>query len=267
MPKYTARTADKHELYEKAVQCPEADIDFVIETFCREHGSKPRMLREDFCGTASAAVDFVKRSRKNRAIGVDLDADTLEWGRRHHVSRLGRRAGDITLINANVLDVTEPKVQVILGMNFSYFIFKERKNLLRYFRTALESLEPGGMLFLDAYGGSQAQMPQKEKKKCKGFTYIWDQHAYNPVTSEVVNYIHFRFPDGSKLKRAFTYEWRLWTLREITEALEEVGFADARVYWEGWDEENDEGDGDFQPVDEAENCDGWIAYVVGRRGG
>ena len=69
-----------------------------------------------------------------------------------------------------------------------------------------EVVEPTEEFFPAAYGGSEAQVPQKEKKKCKHFTYIWDQNLYNPITSEVVNYIHFTFPDGSKIKRAFTYD-------------------------------------------------------------
>ncbi len=260
--KYTAKTADLHELYEKSVQCEKADLDFVNQAFCERKKPLPHVLKEDFCGTAALAVEFVRRHKDNRAIGVDLDADTLAWGRERNVAKLGDRVDRVTLKNANVLDVTEPEVDVVVAMNFSYFVFKERTDLLSYFRTAHESLAPGGLFILDAYGGSDAQVPQKEKRKQKGFTYVWDQHDFNPITNEVVNYIHFHFPDGTKLKRAFTYDWRLWTPREIAETLEEAGFSHTDVYWEGWDEDEEEGDGNFERATQAENCEGWVVYIV-----
>ena len=51
----------------------------------------------------------------------------------------------------------------------------------------------------------------------------------------MVNHIHFEFTNGSRLKRAFTYEWRLWTLPEIRELLGEAGFSRSTVYWEDRD--------------------------------
>ena len=66
---------------------------------------------------------------------------------------------------------------------------------------------------------------------------IWDQKAYNPINGDMLCHIHFSFPDGSKIKKAFTYDWRLWTLPEIRELLLEAGFQRATVYWEGTNEE------------------------------
>ena len=69
------------------------------------------------------------------------------------------------------------------------------------------------MFFIDAYGGWESHQPMQEHRKIKeGFTYVWDQDEVCPIDNGVVNYIHFEFKDGSKLKNAFTYEWRLWTL-------------------------------------------------------
>ena len=66
----------------------------------------------------------------------------------------------------------------------------------------------------------------------------------------------------SKLERAFTYDWRLWTLPEITETLLEAGFADVSVYWEGTEEKTGEGNGIFTVTTRGEACEGWIAYLV-----
>jgi hypothetical protein len=124
------------------------------------------------------------------------------------------------------------------------------------------SLATDGMFMLDCYGGYDAFRVLKEKRELRGFTYVWDQAAYDPVTGDLRCHIHFQMPDKSWLKEAFTYQWRLWTLPEIREVLEEAGFTQSIVYWQGWDEKQEDGDGIYQPVESAEPDAGWIAYLV-----
>src|SRR5262245_66270670 len=66
----TARNADRHELYERAVQAPALDAAFYARWFEKYTGRPLRLLREDFCGTAVLACHHVKRHSENRAIGV-----------------------------------------------------------------------------------------------------------------------------------------------------------------------------------------------------
>lgn len=263
MTKYTANKADKHKLYEKAVQCVEADIDFLIKQYKKIFGRAPHLLKEDFCGTFSAAVEFVKRSKKNKAVVVDLDRDVLHWGIENNLPLAGKRKDHISIINKDVNAVTEPKVDVVMSMNFSYFIFKEREQMKTYFTNVYNSLKNEGLYVLDIYGGYEAQCAQEEKTDHGKFTYVWDQDDYNPITNEVLNHIHFEFPDGTKIEKAFTYDWRLWTPQELIEILKEVGFSSADVFWEGWDEENETGTGNFKKTRKAENMAGWIAYLTG----
>ncbi|MFN7589412.1 MAG: hypothetical protein ACK5UQ_13115, partial [Planctomycetota bacterium] len=68
----TARTADRHVLYQLSVQAPETDARFYDRWFRKYAGRPLRLLREDFCGTAVLACHHVKRHPENRAIGVDL---------------------------------------------------------------------------------------------------------------------------------------------------------------------------------------------------
>jgi hypothetical protein len=100
-----------------------------------------------------------------------------------------------------------------------------------------------------------------EERDMDGFTYVWDQNHVNPITGDVINYIHFEFPNGSKITRAFTYEWRLWTLPEIQDVLLESGFSKVVVYWEGTDNEG-EGDGVWKIDRRGEACAGWVAYIA-----
>ncbi len=262
-PKLTAASADKHVLYELSVQNVEHEIGFIQRVFRRMTGRKPLTLREDFCGTAKLCCEWVKRDRDRRATGIDLDARVLAWGERHNRAPLRAAADRVTLLNANVLDSTGAKYDVICAYNYSYFVFKTREALRTYFAGVASELEPDGCIFIDLFGGPDSQTPLEETRKLDGFTYVWDQAEYNPIDGHAKNYIHFRFRDGTKLDRAFTYDWRLWTIVELKELLREAGFGDADVYWEGEDEDG-EGNGVFTKRTRVDNDPCWNAYLVAR---
>lgn len=257
--------ADRHSLYEKAVQCAEAEIDFVDETYETLRGRKAAWLREDFCGTGNTACEWVRRRPGNHAIGVDLDSDVQDWGRTHHVPRLRAARERMRFVTADVSRVRCRKVDIVLAMNFSYWIFKERDTLRNYFRNVLSGLRRGGVFMLDAYGGADAHREIQERTRVDGFTYIWDQASYDPITGHILCHIHFSFPDRSRLRQAFTYDWRLWSLPEIREVLLEAGFRRATVYWEGTDEKTGEGNGEFTPQAHGESDDAFIAYIVAEK--
>ncbi len=258
-----ASRADRHDLYERSVQDADAEIDFVTREFRRLRGRNARLLREDFCGTASVAATWVRQHRQNRSVGVDLDASVLAWGAARHGSKLTRsQQNRLTLLNQDVVKAKTPHQDIVMAMNFSYWIFKTRAALRDYFRAARRGLCDDGVFMLDCYGGYDAFRVLKEKREIKGFTYVWDQAYYNPVTADLRCHIHFQMPDRSWLKEAFTYDWRLWTLPEIREVLQEAGFSRSVVYWQGWDEEAADGDGLYKPVETADADAGWIAYLV-----
>lgn len=261
-----ASQADRHRLYEESVQDPESELEFVSETFARLTGRPLEFIREDFCGTANTASYWVEMSPRHRAVGVDLDGDVLEWGRRHHLSRLHPGAQTrIELIQADVLTVETPRVDAVLAMNFSYYLFMTRERLRAYFQRVREGLAEDGVLFLDAFGGYDAHREIEERTEHDEFTYVWDQASFDPIQHAMTCLIHFEFPDGSALKKAFEYHWRLWTLPEIVELLKEAGFSEATVYWEGTDEESGEGNGEYSPATRGDADAGWICYVVARR--
>lgn len=260
-----ADQADRHRLYELAVQCAEAEVDFVAETFAKLRGRPAQILREDFCGTAAVCCDWVSRDDKHQAVGVDLDPDVLSWGEAHRVAPLSKSQQQrVQLLEANVLDAKSEPADVLLAMNFSYWLFKERAELVNYFRTAHANLVEDGVMFLDAYGGYDSFKEVDEEREidddADGFTYIWDQAAFNPITNHLICHIHFAFNDGSVMEEAFTYDWRLYTLPEIRDALHEAGFKKTTVYWQGWDDDG-EASGDFYPAEDADADAGWICYI------
>jgi len=172
----------------------------------------------------------------------------------------------VRLIQEDVFKVEQSEpVDVVLAMNFSYQIFKTRELLGGYFRKTREALADDGILFLDSFGGYEAYKELKEKRKFKHFKYIWEHAYYNPVTSDILCHIHFSFPDGSKMKKAFTYDWRLWTLPELRELLLEAGYSRVTVYWEDTDEETGEGNGNFSPVTVGDADPSWVCFLVAEK--
>lgn len=257
-----ADLADRHQLYEQSVQEVEHEVEFIMDTYKAIRGRKPVLLREDFCGTANAACEWVRVNAKHQAIGVDLDADVLDYGRKKHVAALSLRAQSrVQLINGNVLtEKTEP-ADVLAAFNFSYFTFKTRDRLREYFAAARRAIKDDGLFFLDIYGGSEAYQEMEEETEHDCFTYVWDQARYDPITADYQCHIHFRFPDGSEIARAFSYDWRLWSVPEVREILAEAGFRSSTVYWEGTDED-DEGDGVFTPAETGEADEAFVSYIV-----
>lgn len=261
-----ADLADRHELYEASVQSVRHEVEFLAAAFTELVGRKPFTLREDFCGTAAAACEWVRSHKRREAVAVDIDPAVLEWGRTHHVAAL--KAGQrerVRLVEGDVRETGTEPVDIAVAFNFSWWTFKTREELLVYFRSAFDSLADDGLFVLDIYGGSDAYAEQEEETDYGLFTYVWDQHGFDPVSARYICYIHFRFPDGSELPRAYSYDWRLWTLPEVRELLAEAGFSASFVYWQGEDEKG-EPSGEFSLVERGEADPAWIAYVAARKG-
>ena len=261
-----ADRVDPHQLYQESVQGVEFELDFVENTFHALRGRRPTRIREDFCGTALSATEWVTRSPKNQAVGVDVDPEVLTWAYEHNVAPLSAsQKKRIELLPEDVLGVDAGVFDVVQAFNFSYWFFQERAAMKRYFESILGALEDDGVAFLDAFGGYEAHRCQKEKTELDGFTYVWEQAAYNPLSAEMICYIHFRFPDGSKLKRAFTYNWRLWGAKELRELLLEAGFSRTRMYVQAFDDETDEPIDRFDETEEIPDYASWIGYLVAEK--
>jgi SAM-dependent methyltransferase len=254
---------DRHWLYQESVQSPEVHFGFFERAFKERTGRRPLSLKEDFCGTALLAARWVEGRRDRTAVGVDLDAATLAWARAHNVAPLPAEArARIVLRRRNVLDVVRPRVDIVVALNFSYYVFRTRDELRDYFRAARRSLSPGGVFIIDIFGGWDAQRPTVERTRYRGFTYLWELKRFDPVTNFSQFCIHFKFHDGGGIRRAFSYAWRLWSIPEIREILLEAGFRNLDLYWEGFDLRTGLGNSVFRRVTKAKNSPGWIAFFV-----
>lgn len=258
-----AERADRYSLYQQSVQDPEGDVIRVRRMYERLNGRSPRSMREDFCGTAAFATAWVQAHRENRAIGVDLDPEPLDWGRSNNLAKLRpEQARRITLLEEDVRTARAPKVDVLVAFNFSFFLFKQRAALLDYFKRCHAAVKSDGIFVIDAYGGPESMEKRREKRRVGSFTYIWDQYSYDPITHDASCHIHFEFRDGSKIERAWSYHWRLWTIAELRDLLVEAGFKFVDVYWEGTELSTNEPNGIFRPRKHAEEDPAWVAYLM-----
>ena len=263
-----AERADRYELYLKAVQEPEAEVPFFDRVYQREYGRRPSVLREDFCGTFAVCCEWVRRSSDRVAVGVDIDPEPLGWGREHHLSKLkAKQQRRVELLQDDVRNVNGPKADVLAAQNFSFWYFKTRDELRRYFSAAYQNLADRGIMVLDMMGGSETiEEDHTDETQFRGFVYHWEQARFDPITHDCSYYIHFSFSDGSKLKRAFEYHWRFWTVPEVCEVLLEAGFSRADVYWEDADAKTGEGTGVYRRRKRAASDPAWICYIVGVKG-
>jgi hypothetical protein len=268
-PKAATRRAlpDKFDLYEMAVQSPKTHVAMFEDIYQSLKGKNPYRLREDFCGTFGISAAWVNKHPKHTAIAVDLDGATLKRG-------LKGRAPLLTIDQKKRLDVRRGNVlsergapaDIVSVCNFSFYIFKTRQLLKRYFAAALKNLKKDGIIVLEMVGGAGMMETTKDWKtiRRKGvpqFSYVWDQKSFDPVTANAHYAIHFKFKGKKMMRDQFEYDWRLWSIPEVRELLREAGFKKSVVLWE--QEVDGEGTGEYLPVEKGENDYSWCAYIVG----
>ena len=262
---------EKYDYYERAVQSPDAHIDMFEAMYRDLYGKKvtlPKILREDFCGTFRLSTEWCLRNPKNKAIGIDLDSEPVEYGRllnheKGHDSKIAKDALRILL-----QDVTKVKLTGIdfaVACNFSFFIFQKRAQLMSYFKNVFQSLNTNGVLLLEMAGGPGMIEKTTDIRKIgdkgqKKFTYLWQQKVFDPIQRRGLYSISFKREDGTKIKDAFTYDWRLWSIPELRDCLAEAGFADSVVFWET--SHKGKPTGEYIRTDVGDNAYSWVAYIL-----
>mmetsp|Transcript_21860 Transcript_21860/g.37678 ORF Transcript_21860/g.37678 Transcript_21860/m.37678 type:complete len:364 (-) Transcript_21860:978-2069(-) len=236
-----SKTTDKYICYERSVNAPQADLNFIIKAYRIAYHKKPITLREDFCGTAALLCQFVASDVERTGYGVDNDQDVLQWAKQNGSLAKNPNIQDrVHLVwGDSFRDTLEQPVDVVVAFNYALCFSHTRTRLLEYLRNAFKGLDKKcGMFVADLYGGTSSYVQNKtSKREFPEFTYIWEQISYDFASNIASNALSFKFPDGSMMKRVFTYQFRLWTLRDIEEALYEVGFTSV-TFWVAESDDN-----------------------------
>ena len=121
---------------------------------------------------------------------------------------------------------------------------------------------------MDLFGGpgvnkpsTQSRLVEPDEGGVEPFTYQWEQRGRNLQTGRMDCRIHFELRDGTRIKDAFIYDWRLWTPGQIIDLAQQAGFEQAAFWWSDPTEP-----GRFHPVQEVPQDQDWVGYVVCRKG-
>jgi SAM-dependent methyltransferase len=252
------------DLYRLAVQHPLAEVAFIERCWSHHHpadaDAEPMLLREDFAGTCAVASAWCASDPDRQAMAIELDEPTARWA----ADRFDDP--DLHILVDDVVNVDEPAVDVTVSLNFSTLVYHDRPALLRYLANARRGLNPGGLLVMDLFGGTNAQKPITQRRRVEPdeagiepFDYRWDQRGADPQTRRIDCRIHFTLDDGRRIEDAFIYDWRLWRPGELIGAALEAGFAEAALWWAP-----PGGPDPFEPVPGEPDESDWVGYVVCR---
>lgn len=286
----------KFDLYQQSVQSPKGDITYLQKFFLMYVGGRrPLHLQEDFCGTALLSSEWLRSDPRRTAVGLDLDLEALNWCLEKNVTNISSdRDSRISLFHGNVLhphkahkvehqgqdhacstmeEASLPLRDIICAFNYSCCCLQRRVDLVRYFKNALTALSnKGGIFVMDLYGGTSSERKLRLQRKFSNFTYIWEQGEFDIISRRTRISLHFQLGKMGMLRHAFSYDWRLWSLPEITDCMEEAGFQSIH-FWirempstqenEHCEEYNADGDVKYEDLATFRQQDSWNAYVVG----
>ncbi|KVH90673.1 hypothetical protein Ccrd_007306 [Cynara cardunculus var. scolymus] len=277
----------KFSLYQQSVQSPKGDISYLQNT------------------------EWLRSDSRRTAVGLDLDVEALDWCMENNVNKVGADLSSrIFLYHGNVLQPLEAKLvksnlqnimhnvtleekgngsesiadsealpvpprDIICAFNYSCCCLHSRQELISYFKHALHALsKKGGIFVMDLYGGTSSECELRMQRRFPNFTYTWEQAGFDIIQRKTRISLHFTLQkqQKKKLRHAFSYSWRLWSLPEIKDCLEEAGFRSVHFWIRQMpDSENIksmEGFGaardiKYEEVTSFQQQDSWNAYIVG----
>ncbi|KAD5508627.1 hypothetical protein R6Q59_030737 [Mikania micrantha] len=300
----------KFSLYQQSVQSPKGDISYLQKFFLTYVGGRaPLHLQEDFCGTAMLSTEWLRSDSRRTAIGLDLDVEALDWCIENNVNKIGTDLSSrIFLYHGNVLQPQEAKLvksnlqntmhnitleenettsepvtnseappsrDIVCAFNYSCCCLHARHELVSYFINALQALsKKGGIFVMDLYGGTSSECELRMQRKFPNFTYTWEQAGFDIVQRKTRISLHYTLHkhQNKKLRHAFSYSWRLWSLPEIKDCLEEAGFRSVHFWIRQMPDSESiksiQGFGDgkdikYEEVTSFQQQDSWNAYIVG----
>lgn len=166
-----------------------------------------------------------------------------------------------------------PARDIVCAFNYSCCCLHKRVELVSYFKHVLEALsKKGGVFVMDLYGGTSSEQSLRLQRRFPSFTYTWEQAEFDIIERKTRISLHFHLQkQQKKLRHAFSYSWRLWSLPEIKDCLEEAGFRSVHFWLRKMPDTSEnrstEGFGigrdvKYEEVKSFQQEDAWNAYIV-----
>ncbi|XVE79274.1 hypothetical protein DITRI_Ditri14bG0044600 [Diplodiscus trichospermus] len=166
-----------------------------------------------------------------------------------------------------------PARDIVCAFNYSCCCLHRRVELVLYFKHVLEALtKKGGLFVMDLYGGTSSEQSLRLQRRFPNFTYTWEQAEFDIIGRKTRISLHFHLQkQQKKIRHAFSYSWRLWSLPEIKDCLEEVGFQSVHFWLRKMPDttkcKSTEGFGmgqdvKYEEVKSFQQEDAWNAYIV-----
>ncbi|GJM92494.1 hypothetical protein PR202_ga08970 [Eleusine coracana subsp. coracana] len=275
-PRQAGSMPSKFHLYQLSVQSPKGDISYLQKFFLMYVGGRvPLHLQEDFCGTALLSAEWIRTDARRTALGLDLDLESLEWCLENNL----RKPKEARLVRQKFSDLVHGlhvnKDNVSSESDSSEQSGFANPKCLAANSTmhAFNALSKrGGIFVMDVYGGTSSERKLRLQRKFPSFTYFWEQEEFDIISRQTRISLHFQAGKKQMLRHAFTYHWRLWSIPEIKDCLEEAGFKSIHVWIREMPntqssgnakEYNADRDVKYEESKRFNQGDAWNAYVVG----
>ncbi|RDX82303.1 hypothetical protein CR513_36921, partial [Mucuna pruriens] len=204
-------------------------------------------------------------------ISLSQNEEGMQTGVPESDAPTGSVAQDDKLTKRNI---TLPGRDIVCAFNYSCCCLHKRADLVLYFKHARDALSTeGGIFVMDVYGGSSSEHKLRLQRRFPNFTYVWEQAEFDIIQRKTRISLHFHMKkEQRKLRHAFSYSWRLWTLPEIRDCLEEAGFRSVHFWVREMPDSTEimrtEGFGagknvKYEEVTSFQQQDSWNAYIVG----
>jgi len=245
---------EKYGMYRETVYHPDKDtVQQYVNLYRRLKKKEPRVLREDFCGIHDLCGAWVAYSDYNHAYAVDIDREPLDWGKENPTVKMNSNRWDrLHILNQDCRHVDIPnKVDFAIVGNWSQQILRKRTEMVEYFKSVYSSLKDDGIFLIsetnDLEYGPDAHVEERNfMYNGRDYKYAFETQKACYMTHLSVCKIHFYI--DNKIATPFEYPWRVWTIAEYLDILEEVGFEKVHFMMHCTSfEEEDELSADYPP--------------------
>ncbi|GMG98455.1 hypothetical protein Nepgr_000295 [Nepenthes gracilis] len=255
------------------------DLDLEALRWCIENNIDE--IGVDRCSRISLFHGNVLHPHKAKLINLNPE-DYIQKvahgdGEDHHIQDATAKTSldSAACFNNGILkkDVRLPARDIVCAFNYSCCCLHNRKELVSYFKNVLDALsKKGGIFVMDLYGGTSSEHELRLQRRFPNFTYIWEQGEFDIIQRKTKISLHFHIHEPQrKIRHAFSYNWRLWSLAEIRDGLEEAGFRSIHFWIREMPDTKElksaEGFGPsrdalYEEVSSFRQQDAWNAYVV-----